>query len=82
MLRTHPRGAHSVTLAPTFSLLGHPQRLYKRPALFSRSGLKLFQGSSHWTEQTLPIGQNGFQEIPPPFHYLPYKEGDSHDSPM
>ena len=81
MLRTHPRGAHSITLAPTFPLLGHPQRLYKCPSLFSRPGPKLSQGSSHWLGQTLLIDQNSFQKVPPLFQDLPYKEGDSHNSP-
>ena len=50
MLRTHPRGAHSVTLAPTFSLWGYPQRLYKRLSLFSISDPSY--------SKVLPIGRN------------------------
>ena len=67
---------------PHFPFLDTPSACISAHPHYQDPDPRLFQGSSHWLEQALPIGWNRFHEVPPPFHYLPYVEGDSHNSPM
>ena len=80
LLQNHLLGTFLSLKCPHFPFLDTPSACIKHPSSSPRPRLKLLQGSSHWLEQALPIGWNRFHEVPPPFHYLPYVEGDSHNS--